>query len=141
METLGRRPPSSVPPPTAADFPLCSRRLRRRDRLAPPVLWGQVAHKRRCISLRIPVILRSDHLLDIVWPTLVRGAYACLPQPVDTEKLPLVMSEAISVTGSPRSIRGGDVISHMLDGQRHWSRSVAATDNSRSDGLTEREEP
>ena len=69
---------------------------------------------------QLPVILMSGNLLDIVWPAMAHGASACLPKPIDTEKLIHVLSEAISDTDDPRSGQR-DMITHMLQAQRRWS--------------------
>ncbi len=74
---------------------------------------------------QLPVILMSGNLLSIVWPAMAQGAFACLPKPVDTEKLIHVLSEATTHTGDPRSNQF-DMLSEMLEAQRHWA--VCATD-------------
>jgi DNA-binding NtrC family response regulator len=84
---------------------------------------------------QLPVILMSGNLLDIVWPAMARGAYACLPKPVDTEKLVSVLSEAISDTDDPRSDQR-DMITHMLEAQRRWSVPERATDSWQAGGIT-----
>lgn len=69
---------------------------------------------------QLPVILMSGHLLDIVWPAMAHGASACLPKPIDPEKLISVLSEAISGLDDSRSGQG-DMLPHLLEAQRRWS--------------------
>jgi DNA-binding NtrC family response regulator len=69
---------------------------------------------------KLPVILMSGHLLDIVWPAMAHGASACLPKPIDPAKLISVLSEAISGLNDSRSGQG-DMLPHLLEAQRRWS--------------------
>lgn len=87
---------------------------------------------------QLPVILMSGNLLDIVWPAMAHGASACLPKPIDTEKLIHVLSEAISDTDDPR-FGQRDMITHMLEAQRRWSVPERATDRWQAGRLTEDE--
>jgi two-component system chemotaxis response regulator CheY len=65
---------------------------------------------------QLPVILMSGNLLDTVGPVMAHGAFACLPKPVDTEKLIHVLSEATH-TGDTRSGHV-DLFSPRLEAQR-----------------------
>jgi len=65
---------------------------------------------------QLPVILMSGNLLGTVWPAIAQGAFACLPKPVDTEKLIHILSEATH-TGDTRSSHV-DMFSHRLEAQR-----------------------
>lgn len=68
---------------------------------------------------QLPIILMSGNLPGIVWPAMAQGAFACLPKPLDTEKLIHVLSEAITHRGDPRS-RQVDMLSHMLEAEQCW---------------------
>jgi two-component system nitrogen regulation response regulator GlnG len=87
---------------------------------------------------QLPVVLMSGNLLDMVWPAMAQGAVACLSKPVDMRNLIHVLSEAISHTGDPRSSQA-DMISHMLEAQRHWILSMGAADRSRPSRFVEDE--
>lgn len=69
---------------------------------------------------QLPVILMSGNRLGIVWPAMTQGAFACLSKPVDTEKLILVLSEAVMSRDDPRSSQI-NMHSHMLETQRCWA--------------------
>lgn len=47
---------------------------------------------------KLPVILLSENLFNIVRPLMAHGAYACLPKPVEPKRLLQVLSEALSDT-------------------------------------------
>lgn len=48
----------------------------------------------------LPVILLSARPFEVVEPAMAKGAYACLPKPIDTDRLIQVLSEAMT---RPRS--------------------------------------
>ncbi|NGZ10194.1 MAG: response regulator [Nitrospira sp. LK70] len=71
----------------------------------------------RLVWPQLPIILLSGNLSGIVWPAMAQGAFACLPKPVDTEKLIHVLSQAILHTDDPRSNQV-DMLSNMPEAQR-----------------------
>ncbi len=74
----------------------------------------------RLVWPQLPVILLSGNLPGIIWPAMAQGAFACLPKPVDTEKLIHVLSQAITHTDDPRSNQV-EMHSHMLEAERCWA--------------------
>lgn len=76
---------------------------------------------RRCHPVwpQLPVILLSGDLPGIVRPAMAQGAFACLPKPVDIDKLIYVLSEAIAHRGDLPS-RQLDMLSHIGEAEQCW---------------------
>ena len=97
-----------------------------------PYLDGLDLRQCHLVWPQVPVILMSGHLLDIAWPAMAHGSSACLPEPIDPEKLISVLSEAISGLDDDSRFGQGDKITHMLEAQRCRSVPERATDRCRA---------